>query len=114
MKTLTFPVLVASVLIMAAATPFGIQAAQRAITVDSLEKAYASRVTVLDAEIASTTKAMDARVKYLSDTCMPKQSFKCSGIGDQTWKELNKKKTDLEFEQRSLPAIHNLLQEALK
>lgn len=88
-------------------------AAQRALTVDSLEKAYVSRVTALDAEIASTSKAMDARIAAMKD-CTPKESFKCSSMNDPLWKELNKKKIDLEFERKATTPSYNLLKEALK
>lgn len=86
-------------------------AAQRALTVDSLEKAYVSRVTALDAQIASTTKAMDAMKEGCKTTpVIPR----CYGLGNVKWQELQQEKANLEFEKRSILPAYNLLKEALR
>lgn len=55
--TVLVPIIIGFSLIL---SPILGMAAQRAITADSLEKAYAVRVAAIDVEIASTTKAIDS------------------------------------------------------
>lgn len=85
--------------------PLTIGAAQRALTVDSLEKAYKARLSALDTDIASTTKAMDSLTVPLRPP----------------YTEYSAKKTYLLQEENRLKAekaatisAYNLLQEALK
>ena len=55
---------IASVAVLAVilmGSPVVIGAAQRALTIDSLEKGYAARIQSIDAEIASTTPPVKSR-----------------------------------------------------
>lgn len=90
--------------------PFFIQARDRAITVDSLEKAYASRVTYLEGEIASTTKSMEIERTKL--VCPSK--WGCHEYTSPRLAELHQEKNELEFELKSITPSYNLLVEALK
>jgi hypothetical protein len=104
-QTLTVGSLIGLALIL---SPFIGAAAQRAITVDSLEKAYAVRIAYFDSQIASTTKAyneLDAKIKATPRTpaseYMPLYSMKG---------ELKKFNEDKE----TLGISYDLLIEALK
>lgn len=105
MKSLTLPVLVASMLISAALAPWGIQAAQRALTVDSLEKAYKVRLSVIDTELASTTVAINALVvpnlPPFTDYMNKRNS-------------LQQESLRLKGEREATIAAYNLLEEAFK
>lgn len=86
--------------------PLTIGAAQRALTVDSLEKAYKTRLSALDTDLASTTKALSStQFKYYP-------SMKDPAAIQQT--ALRAEVIRLNEEKRSTEAAYKLLQEALK
>lgn len=110
MKQKTILIIGVVLLLLLAFSPFLGAAAQLALTVDSLEKAYNARVLFLESEIASTTQAIAA--SYDARTC-----FSRLGCADYTSEEIIKlvqAKHALEFERRSLDSSYNLLKEALK
>lgn len=89
-------------------SPFLGAAAQRAITVDSLEKAYISRVTELDAEIAAATIAANSLI--FPSTTRKEDWATFVARSSETRKEL----TSLEEERRTLEYTYRFMQEALK
>lgn len=95
-----------SIAVLLASIPFLIEARDRVITVDSLEKAYVSREKSLDAEIASTTKAADAIELTLSTSFNnPKATEKRRLLGNLL---------TLKEEKHMTETSYKLLQEALK
>jgi len=85
-------------------------AAQRALTVDSLEKAYSQRILALNTEIAALNKAAD-------EYPVPLQGQ--ASVWERSNAQVAQNKiraaiTPLEEEKRSTEAAYDLLKEALK
>lgn len=93
--------------------PWLMEARDRQITVDSLEKAYASRIAYLDAQIASTTVAQNVAIEVSRKNCLSKR-VGCYDFTSPEAQKLQLELNTLKFERQSITPAYNLLVEALK
>lgn len=98
------------IVVLLVLSPFIGAAAQRALTVESLEKAYSQRITALDAEIAALNKAADEYPVPLQGQATVWERSKAQVAQSKIRSGI----TSLEEEKRSTEAAYELLKEALK
>lgn len=101
--------------------PMLMEAKDRVITVNSLEKAYSSRMAAIDAELPVLQAQLETEQANLRASCLGQRKAAgrlkevlCYELGSDLSTELSQKITSLKEEQRTLPFTYNLLVEALQ